>query len=101
MFEKYDTEMMFIRKIKKGDYTINEVKIIENELRKNKEIVDFKIEVNGNNIKIYIAEKEDNRMQEFFRPLLRSPNMIQVLQERFKRFEEKMRILLKTIKGYR
>ena len=90
MFEKYDTEMMFIRKIKKGDYTINEVKIIENELRKNKEIVDFKIEVNGNNIKIYIAEKEDNRMQEFFRPLLRSPNMIQVLQERFKRFEEKM-----------
>ncbi len=57
VFERYDTGMMFVRKIKKKVFKEEEIQLIQQELKNNKTIEDFKLDINGNLIKIYAFEK--------------------------------------------
>ena len=54
VFERYDTGVMYIRKIKSSNIKIEEIKIIKRELKSNKSIIDYKLDINGDEIKIYV-----------------------------------------------
>ena len=81
VFEKYDTRMMYIRKTLPNQFTADEMKTIERELKKNKSLSDFKLDIHGNEMKIYVAEKDDDN------PLLR------LMGFGFKNFAERMKII--------
>lgn len=59
VFEKYDSQMMFIRKAQPKQFSEKELKIIENVLKKNKSIADFKLDSYGDEVKIYVAEENE------------------------------------------
>lgn len=102
VFERYDTGMMYIRKIKKSNVRIEEIKILEKELKNNNSIIDYKLDVNGDEIKIYVAEKEGNdQIFEMFDKQLFSKEQHEFIRSHFKRYEEKMRINLKERKTNR
>jgi hypothetical protein len=54
VFEKYDSGMMFIRKSKKSNFEPEALAIIERELTQNDSISDYKLDVNGNEVTVYI-----------------------------------------------
>lgn len=93
VFERYDSGMMFIRKKKKVKFTTKEIEVIEKELKRNKSVFDFKLDICGNLIKIFTMERneddginDDDTLNRFFgdKTLLL-----------FKRFDERMRIYKK------
>ena len=97
VFERYDTGMMYIRKMKKSNFQIHEIKIIENELEANQSIIGYKLDINGDQIKIYVAEKEENeRIAQTFDDSF----LLQKIRfsEKFKRFDEKIIINIKVSK---
>lgn len=77
VFERYDSGMMFIRKKKEISFAATEITLIEQELKKNKSVFDYKLDVHGNLIKIYTVEEEKTLLI-------------------FKRFEERMRVYKKN-----
>ncbi|MBI4646107.1 MAG: hypothetical protein HY738_05780 [Bacteroidia bacterium] len=93
VFEKYNSGMMFIRKTSLVQFTLNEINIINQELKKNTSIFDYKLDVYGNEIKIYISEKSDyerlNQSDYGILKLLAESNA-------FLRFDEVMRIKVIT-----
>ena len=102
VFERFDTGMMFIRKLKKSNIRIEEIKCIENELRSNTSIIDYKLDINGDEIKIYVAEKDDNNsIFEIFDRQFFSKEKLELVRGYLKKYEEKMRINLKTRKTSR
>ncbi len=98
VFEKPDTCIIFIRQKKKSKFGERELQFIEKELKKNETIDDFRLEITGNTIKIFVAGKEDNdRLFELWDRPFYSGEKIKELRKRFMRFEERMRILKRSI----
>lgn len=99
VFEKPDTSIMFIRQRKENIFKNTEIQLIEKELKKNEAIIDFKLDIIGSEIKIYIAEKEGNeRLFQLWEKPFYSEEKINDLRKKFMRFEEKMRISKKVRK---
>ena len=94
VFEKYDSRMMFIRKAMPKQFSEKELKIIENELKKNKSIVDFKLDSYGDEVKIYVAE--ENEISE---RLGMSSFDMKRLSAFLKNFSELMKIKVVSIDG--
>jgi len=102
VFEKPDTRTIFIRRRKPNKFGLKGVNIIKKELRKNKNIADFTIDINGALAKIYTTELEDERDNVFsggLQDLLFSKNQMNVFRKIFQRYEERMRIKLVEKKG--
>lgn len=57
VFEKYDSSQAYIRKTKKSHIEAREVAAVEKELRANKSLHDFKLDICGDEIRIFIKEK--------------------------------------------
>jgi len=87
VFEKYDSGMMFIRKRKKEEYTMNEIEIIETELKANKSVYKYKLDISGKLIKIYTVERNMNTENDSMSRMFGPETILS-----FKRFEERMRI---------
>ena len=96
IFEKYDTGQAFIRKIRKSHIEDREVKIIKQELRKNESLYDFKLDICGDEIRIYVKEKgSDAEVPDMLRSLMAiSGKDPEAAWYKFKRYEEQMRISL-------
>ena len=91
VFEKPDSGVCFIRKIKPSLFNAADIKIIENELRQNESLAGFRLDVHGNLIKIYTAERafgtdEPSILDGLFKMLHAGG------AERFRRYEERMRL---------
>ena len=88
VFEKYDSGMMFIRKAQPKQFSDNEMKIIESELKKNKSLMDSKIDTYGDEIKIYTVEQDEemDRMEN----RLFGFNSYKMLK--YRRYDERMKI---------
>lgn len=99
VFEKYDSGMMFIRKVKDRLFDENEIKIIESELKKNETVLDFRLDIHGDTIKIYTVEDDpftDSKKDDgSFLSRFRNDNMIHLLR----RFEERMKIKIEKEEG--
>lgn len=101
VFEKPDSSVLYIRKVKPSLYTQKELNFIRKELKKNKNIIEFRLDVQGGNIRIYVAEKEDNnRLFELWEKPFFSQLKIDGMRKQFMRFEEKMRVKKLKIDGY-
>jgi len=98
VFEKPDTGMMFIRKIKKSVFNLTEIYAVKKELKKNENIVDYKLEINGDLMKIYTIETDESRggnsYEGKFNMLLGSlgHRSSDFTAGMFRRFNERMRI---------
>ena len=57
VFEKYDTEIFYIRKKKELNFSNEDLTFIKKELKNNSSIDAYELDVNGGEIKIYTAEK--------------------------------------------
>jgi uncharacterized protein (DUF488 family) len=86
VFEKYDTRLLYIRKAQPTQFSKEEIKVIEKELKKNKAITDFKLDCHGNEIKIYVAEDNESSELSALMRLLGGGIM------NFKNYEERMKI---------
>lgn len=53
VYERYDLNMMFIRKMKDSLFTQKDIQTITTILKKNKSLEDFKLDINGNEMKIF------------------------------------------------
>lgn len=99
VFEKYDSGMMFIRKVKDRLFDEDEIKLIESELKKNETVLDFRLDINGDTIKIYTVEDDpftDSKKDDgSFLSRFRNDNMIHLLR----RFEERMKIKIEKEEG--
>lgn len=97
VFEKPDSRTIFIRRRKPNKFGLKGVNIIKKELERNKNIADFKIDVNGDEVKIYTVDLEDERDNVFvggLQDVLFSKSKMNVFRKAFQRFEERMRIKL-------
>ncbi|HKK79113.1 MAG TPA: hypothetical protein VJ933_05760, partial [Phaeodactylibacter sp.] len=100
IFEKYDTGQAFIRKVKKSHIEGREVEIIKQELRKNKSLHDFKLDICGDEIRIYVKTRGTNtEVSEILRGLGREAP--EAVWSKFIRYEEQMRIMLTQHKNKR
>lgn len=100
VFEKYDSGQAFIRKTRKSHIEDKEVEIIKQELRKNKSLYDFKLDIAGDEIRVYVKTKGANtEVSEILRGLGR--DIPEAAWSKFVRYEEQMRIMLAQHKNKR
>lgn len=88
IFEKYDSGTVYIRKKKEMDFLARDVKIIEKELKKNKLLSDYKLDIHGDLIKIYVVEGGISSASPKSLSRLFGGNTFSL----FSQFEERMRI---------
>lgn len=94
VFEKPDTGVLYIRQKKEKMFDAKEIGFVEKALEKNKEVIDFRLDVVGNMIKIYVGDKQtfDERMSTWEnRPLFRN-RAINFIKSSM-RLGERMRII--------
>jgi hypothetical protein len=95
-FEKYDSGQAYIRKVKESHIEEAEVAAIVKELRQNKSLHDFKLDVCGDEIRIYTNENGSaaevpSLLKGFLSATRENP---EAMWNRFVRYEERMRIIL-------
>lgn len=98
VFEKYDTGVLYVRKKKKSTFTKEEIALVEKELRSNKSLADYKLDVHGEEIKIYISEAGgggggSSQLLKMLGGLGMSENKLKNTYEFLKKYEEQMRII--------
>ena len=103
IFERYDTGQAFIRKVRKSHIEDREVEIIRQELRKNESLYDFKLDICGDEIRIYVKEKgSDTEVPDMLRNLMSiSGKDPEAAWYKFRRYEEQMRVSLTQPEGQR
>ncbi|GEM_PF-3781429 len=97
VFEKPDSRTIFIRRRKPNKFGLKGVNTIKKELEKNKNVADFRIDVNGDEVKVYTTDIEASRESIFdggLSQLLNSKDKLDFFKKRFQRYEERMRIKL-------
>lgn len=99
VFEKYDTNIMYLRKNKKSKYSLREITILEAELIKNTTVGSFKIDVYGDLIKIYIVDKGDLIDDDDSSKLSGFMGLINSKINSLFRYNERMRIYKQTVNG--
>ncbi len=94
--EKYDSKMMVLRKSKEPLFNLKEIHAIKKELEKNEDVVDYRLDVNGDVIKIYTFEAEEDEringggLEDLIKMM--SPSKQELIVNSLKRFHERMRI---------
>ncbi|MEL7121857.1 MAG: hypothetical protein AAFO07_20585 [Bacteroidota bacterium] len=102
VFEKFDSNVLFIRKKKKSLFDLKEINLIKSSLRNNKGLTDFRIDTHGKILSVYTADKEMNERQ--FESLVKpfySRSQIDHYRSMWIKFEERMRIIVHENKGDR
>ncbi|MEM1123122.1 MAG: hypothetical protein AAGJ18_21950 [Bacteroidota bacterium] len=95
VFERPDSRTLFIRRRKPNKFGLKGLNYIKKELEKNKAISDFKVDVNGDIVKIYTTDLEsgaDNVFGGGLRDLLFNNAQVDIFRKAFQRYEERMRI---------
>ena len=96
VFEKYDSGQAYIRKVRESHIEAAEIAAIEKELRQNKSLHDFKLDVCGDEIRIYTKERgaatEGSDLLKGFLSATRGNP--EATWSRFARYEERMRVIL-------
>lgn len=101
VFEQPDTSMMHIRRKKENAFGAEEVGFVEAALKKNEEVADFKLDMAGNLMKIYVIATEDvERMSEMWRDRVISEHRLRSLIQASTKFEERMRVIKDKDGGY-
>jgi len=96
VFEKYDSGQAYIRKIKESHIEEAEIAAIGKELRRNKSLHDFKLDICGDEIRIYTKERGvttegSELLRGFMSGTRENPG---AMLNKFARYEERMRIIL-------
>jgi len=98
VFEKYDMQTLYVRKKIASKFSKEDIAFIEKELKSNTDIESYKLDVHGEEIKIYIVEKEAGR-DSFIENSIASFSFDKVKATLFKsvllRYEERLKIQVK------
>jgi len=103
VFEKYDFGQAYIRKVKESHIEPAEIAAIEKELRQNESLHDFKLDICGDEIRIYTKEKgPTTEGSDLLKSFMATPQEnLDAIRNRFVRYEERMRIILTQHKSER
>ncbi len=103
VFEKYDSGQAYIRKVKASHIEPTEIAAIEKELRQNKLLHDFKLDICGDEIRIYTQESgAANERADLLKGFLSATRgNPEATWNRFARYEERMRVILTQHKSER
>lgn len=102
VFEHYEMGMLYVRKIKPRKFSDIEIKTIERELKKNESLADYKLDIDGDKIRIYVVEQaEFDSLSGIFEKYSHGLAKMEQLTGSLKHFNEKMRISVVEGKNYR
>lgn len=95
VFEKFDSNVLYIRKRKESLFDLKEINLLQASLQQNDSLADFKVDIDGKILSIYTADKEinDRQFSSLIEPFY-SRLQIDEYRSMWIRFEERMRIII-------